>query len=175
MTICAAALRVGALVVVSLACLASARPARHAYVSTRQRAPAGVIDEDLYAATVRVFTDRGWSLRDKDAVAGMVTTEWVIVDDHADENAFLKNNARTLHAWRAIIDEGVLRLMLDCNRQDNHGRRDCDGPERVESWVQMEPGLRAEIFRVATSRARKRAVPAQPVPASAPASQPSPP
>ncbi|HYF54606.1 MAG TPA: hypothetical protein VEA41_10140 [Salinarimonas sp.] len=117
------------------------------------RAPEGVADEDLYAATVRTLTDRGFSLRDKDKDAGMVTTEWVVVFTNP-----ISSSEQTLHSWRAIIREGEVRLHVDCESiGQNTGRTSCNSSEyRQESFIRDVDGLKRAIMTEAQARAEKR-------------------
>lgn len=143
-------------VLVAGGCAASLPP----YAPRTHVAPAGVTDADLYAASVRVLMDRGWSLRDKDADAGMVATEWINV-------GLVPFVGVHYHSWRAVIANGQLRLAIDCELARDGHRYNCDGNGRNATFAQDAPALRVEIFRAAIERARKRAA------GTAPASQPA--
>lgn len=136
------------LVLCAAALISLASATQSAYKAPDAPAPPGVSDADLYAATVRVFTDRGYELRDKDADAGVVSTAFVEVDNTLDFH--------TLHSWRAVIAEGTLRLAIDCEKR-HEGRIDGCGESRVDDWIKDEPVLRQEIFDEAARRAKKRA------------------
>lgn len=109
-----------------------------------------VTDADLYSASVRVLADRGYGFRDKDADAGLVTTEWVDVGHTLED--------RTMHSWHVSIVEGELRLKIDCQvfSPSLNSRYDCSNDVRVDSWVRMSDEIVDEIQREATRRARKR-------------------
>ena len=142
------------IVLCAAALLSLASATKSAYRAPDAPAPSGVSDADLYAATIRVFTDRGFGLRDKDVDAGMVSTEFVQVDNTL---GFI-----TLHSWRAVIAEGTLRLAIDCEMH-HEGRIDGCGESRVDDWIKTEPVLRQEIFDEAERRAKSRAHAAAPL------------
>lgn len=129
------------------AALSLASATHSAYKAVEEPAPSGVTDADLYTATVTVLNDLGYGLRDKDSAAGMVSTEFVTVDNTM--------GIQTLHSWRAVISEGSLRLAIDCAKIHEGSRTDC-GDARVDDWIKQEPELRQAIFDEAARRSAKR-------------------
>lgn len=147
------------LVVAALLSIASA--SRSSYSPQSSEAPQGVSDEDLYAATVRVFVEQGFTLRDKEPEAGLVRTELVEVDSMLGQH--------TMHGWRAVITDGIIVLSIDCEVLDpTLGRSECPN-NRIDSWIKRMPELRAAIMDEAVHHAqKKRKAKAQPAQEIAP-------
>lgn len=107
-----------------------------------------VTDADLYAATIRVLDDMGLGTRDKDKDAG------IVVSDFAPAGP--QGLATMFHAWRIRIEEGKVRIDIDCALHDRSlGTQSC-GPGRAEEWVRLVPELAQKISDDAWSRAQKR-------------------
>ncbi len=113
-------------------------------------AEAGVTDKDLYSAAVRVLADEGYSFRDKDSDAGLVSTDWVEVGNMMED--------KIQHSWRASIVDGELRLLIDCQMYSpSLGKTyECQEGKRVSSWVEKSDALLEKIQSEARRRARKR-------------------
>lgn len=140
-------LKMKRLVLVSLI-VAACVPTRP-YAARPIAAPPGVTDEDLYAASVRVLADRGLALRDKDKDAGLVSTEWEVVDTIID--------TKLLHSWRVMISEGEIRLQINCETQDKYGvRSTCSGTHRAEPYLNQVDDIEQQILAEASHRAAKR-------------------
>lgn len=135
------------LVVAAVFSIASAKSSKHETTTTK--APKGVSDDDLYAATVRVLTRRGFAIAEKDKDAGVVITEMQVVNTGLGEDA-------TLHAWRVTVQEGELEMAVDCEARTKYGRSGCGSDSRVEDFTANEGAMRSEIFDEAERRARKR-------------------
>jgi hypothetical protein len=141
-------IRGAVLVVGVVASIASAKPQK-AYRTTSRTAPKGVTDADLYAATVRVLSRNGYNIDDKDADAGVVTTELQIVDRMGDTSI--------LHSWRVTISEGEIELDIDCEVRSINGRNACSGDrQRVAEFAALGPPLSSAILAEARRRAAKR-------------------
>lgn len=121
------------------------------YEAGVSRAVAGVTDDDIYAATVRIFADDGFSFIDKDKDAGIVTTSY----REAGMEGGL-STTRVAHAWRARIEEGTLRLEIGCQALGSNGPYPCSFSERNADWVAAEPRYRQRIMDEAERRSRKR-------------------
>jgi hypothetical protein len=64
----------------------------------------------LYKAAVRVLSEAGFEIDDKDTAAGLVVTEWQIADQ------VLQSQRRV--RWRVIVDEGEVVVGSDCQVGD---------------------------------------------------------
>ena len=142
------------LALAALLSLASAAPAS-TYVPLQVAAPPEVTDADLYAASVRVFTDR-YGLSYSDAAAGVVIGGWMEVDSSLDIDDNPDDNWQIQHAWRAVVGENTLQLAIDCQYVDTRETRRCYGDDRVDSFVSGEARLRHAIFAEAQRRAAWR-------------------
>jgi hypothetical protein len=150
-----------------------------AFAVTAVPGPAEANDSDLYAATVRVLSDRDYTLSVNDPVAGVVQTRFVEAGRSATGNPIYQS-------WHAVVEQGSLRLTIDCEEREPEGNFYCDEGVRSADWVAAAPNLRAEIFDAAARRAAYRkthgsnavagAAPAAPAPAvpapAAPAATP---
>jgi hypothetical protein len=124
------------LVVLAAAAFASLASASTTSFSPRSvSAPAGVESDDLYAATVTVFTSEGYRLSRADEDAGVVATE------------LSGDDAGARYGWRAVIEGRRLSLAIDCLA--------CEDDTRPASWVADEPRLRHAIFAEAERRAER--------------------
>lgn len=103
-------------------------------------------DEHLYAASVRVFTARGWALRVTDKDAGIVSTDWM--------QAGYAPDVQILHAWRVVITDSTFSLFIDCEEIANNVRRPCpQGGARQDDWIAASGPLRSEIAAEAANLA----------------------
>lgn len=117
-------------------------------------APEGVKDTDLYASTVRIFTDQGWDVLEKDADAGIVTSKLIragMAEDSTDA---------VYHAWRVTIAEGRVRVEIGCMfLNDYPGSRphSCgESGERKARFIDTAPELAQMIIADATKRSERR-------------------
>jgi len=129
--------RVAAVAAALVLCAASAAKSS-SYTPMRNPAAPGVSDGDVYAAAVQVFTDHGWSLRDRDSAAHTVSTEWIGAGEYSG----------MVHSWRAVASGGGLVLSIDCRTVDRLGNPAaiCDGDKRADGWVQDQGPLLEEIL-----------------------------
>lgn len=123
------------------------------YAPTRGAASIGVTDDDLYTATVSVFNDQGWDIREKDRGVGIVSTTFM----EAGIGGGL-SLAKILHSWRVRIADGELRIEIDCKMAEpsSGDLYPCGSQERKEEWIRGEPRLRKRILDDAAMRAAKR-------------------
>lgn len=131
-------------------CLASGASPQ-AYKANTVKAPAGVSDEDLYTASVRVLADAGFSFRDRDKDAGIATTEWKDVKIGMGSTNYQ-------HAWRVMVLDGEVRLSIDCqvklDDEFSGGWEECDD-KRHPDWVSKQPTLEQQILDEAKRNASK--------------------
>lgn len=117
----------------------------------RERVPDGITDDDVYAATIRVITDAGGAIKEKDKDAGVVTTEPEIVDKSAD------GKDAWLHSLRIYIREGELIFDVQCSHVATYGGPYRCGPERSEAYMGVVQRLRDNIIAEAKRIADRRA------------------
>lgn len=133
------------LVSVALAGCMSSAP----YKPKTVKAESGVTDADLYASTIRIFDDMGLDTREKDKDAGIVASKYT--------QAGTIMTQRILHAWRVRIEEGTVRISIDCTMTENGvSFYDCTSEGREEKWVAAQPELSRKILQDATERSKKR-------------------
>jgi hypothetical protein len=119
-----------------LAACGASRVPFSSYAAGPAVAPSQVGDRELYEASVKVFTAHGLALAEADGV-GTVASRPVVVRS---------GTTRTLHAWRAVVRDGSLQLVIDCVEQSAAGEQACEDSLRAVPWQQKAPALRAEIF-----------------------------
>jgi hypothetical protein len=134
-----------ALVSLSLACAANTTvPFRPEPVI----APAGVGDQDLYTASIRVFTDQGYSIQMADETAGVIATNLLAIKRVGDRHVF--------YGWRATIGDGTLKISIDCRVGLKSGAMTACNDKREDRFVAYLPRLREAIFAEAQQRAARR-------------------
>jgi hypothetical protein len=121
-----------------------------AYRPERTRAPEDVSDADLYASTIRVLDDMGLGIRMKDKDAGIVASDFVDAGSIGFGSVF--------HAWRVRIEEGELRVEIECMiAAPSHVPSPCGaGSKRSDEWIAAAPVFAEKIVADAGRRAQRR-------------------
>ncbi len=132
---------IGRAVVVAMTLMSACASERYSRVMIF---PYSVTRDEMFAAAETVLEKRGKKLRVVDAGAGIIETEWIVVD----------GKYGMVEAWRVVIFDEQLRLTERCEMVGDATTTRCvDDAGRTARFDHDEPILRAAIVTEANRRA----------------------